>query len=87
MEAATDNYVILVDCSYMQGWTNVGSIVWVKPNHELTDHEMSEIASVYKERLGWNYPDDFCKDITGPDNCDSGNRNGFGKKLMIENNE
>jgi len=34
---ATDRYVALVDCSYMSGWTNVGSILWVRPNLILTD--------------------------------------------------
>lgn len=46
----------------MSGWTNVGSILWVRPNHVLTDDEKSEIAAVYKAKLGWNFPDEFCKD-------------------------
>jgi hypothetical protein len=67
---ATDRYVLLVDCSYMSGWTNVGSIVWVRPNITLTDSELTTIAKVYKEKLGWNFPDDFCVDRHGDDQCD-----------------
>ena len=66
---ATDKYVLLVDCSYMMGWTNVGSIVWVRPGHNLTDTENSDIAKVYKEKVGWEY-DDFCYDKHGPEHCD-----------------
>lgn len=64
---ATDNYVVLVDCSYMSGWTNVGSILWVRPNLKLTDEEMSDIAVVYKSKLNWNFPEDFCQDRHGDD--------------------
>ena len=32
-----NNYVVLVDCSYMSGWTNVGSILWVRPTYTLSD--------------------------------------------------
>lgn len=66
---ATERYVILVDCSYMSGWTNVGSILWVRPNLTLTDQEMSDIATVYKTKLDWNFPGDFCKDKTGSKQC------------------
>jgi hypothetical protein len=66
---ATDNYVLLVDCSYMSGWTNVGSIVWVRPQHVLSDTEMGEITKVYKQKLNWNFPGDFCEDRHGPANC------------------
>lgn len=41
---ATERYVVLVDCSYMSGWTNVGSILWVRPAVVLTDQEMTDIA-------------------------------------------
>lgn len=58
---ASDNYVVLVDCSYMSGWINVGSILWVRPKHVLGDDEMKDIADVYKAKMGWNFPDDFCK--------------------------
>jgi len=40
----------------MSGWTNVGSILWVRPKHVLTPEEMTEIATVYKEKLNWNFP-------------------------------
>jgi len=59
----TDQYVILVDCSYMSGWINVGSILWVRPNYKLSDTEMSDIAAVYKAKMGWNFPEDFCADV------------------------
>jgi len=62
-------YVVLVDCSYMGGWTNVGSILWVRPNVTLSASEMAEIKTVYHERMGWNFPDDFCKDQHGHGNC------------------
>ena len=66
---STDNYVILVDCSYMSGWTNVGSILWVRPNYTLTDAEMASIARVYKAKMDWNFPEDFCNDVHGDDKC------------------
>lgn len=62
---ATERYVILVDCSYMSGWTNVGSILWVRPEVVLTDQEMDDIAKVYKAKLNWNFPGDFCADQHG----------------------
>jgi hypothetical protein len=46
----------------MSGWTNVGSILWVRPEHVLTETETAEIAKVYKEKMGWNFPDEFCLD-------------------------
>lgn len=46
----------------MSGWTNVGSIVWVRPEHVLTDTEKEEIKDVYKRKLNWNFPEDFCLD-------------------------
>jgi hypothetical protein len=64
---ATERYVLLVDCSYMSGWTNVGSIVWVRPETVLTDDEIQEIGQVYKTKLGWNFPNDFCVDRHGSD--------------------
>ena len=71
-----EHYIVLVDCSYMSGWTNVGSILWVKPNYVLTDDDKATIAEVYKNALGWNFPDEFCEDRHGDDNCD-GPSNGF----------
>jgi len=53
---STDQYVVLVDCSYMSGWTNVGSILWVRPKHILTDQEMSDIADVYQKKVGLEIP-------------------------------
>jgi hypothetical protein len=46
----------------MSGWTNVGSILWVRPEHVLTETEHAEIAKVYKEKMGWNFPEEFCLD-------------------------
>lgn len=70
----TENYVVLVDCSYMSGWTNVGSILWVRPDYELTEHEMNDIGRTYKNKLDWNFPKDFCVDRHGDANCDTGNK-------------
>lgn len=76
---ATDNYVLLGDCSYMMSWINVGSIVWVRPSHVLTEAENAEIRSIYKTKLGWEF-DDFCYDKHGTDNSGSVCRNaGAGK--------
>jgi hypothetical protein len=66
---ATDRYLVLVDCSYMMTWTNVGSILWVRPEVVLTDKEMADIAVVYKEKLGWSFPEEFCNDRHGRDSC------------------
>jgi len=41
----------------MNGWTNVGSILWVRPQVVLTETEMSDIAKVYKKKLNWNFPE------------------------------
>merc|ERR1711957_502571 len=65
---ATDNYVLLGDCSYMMDWIDVGSIVWVRPGHELTDAENEAIAAVYKENFDWDY-EDFCYDTHGSESC------------------
>jgi hypothetical protein len=65
---ATENYVLLGDCSYMMDWIDVGSIVWVRPGHQLSDAENAEIARVYKELLGWDY-EDFCYDTHGSESC------------------
>lgn len=62
------NYVLLGDCSYMMDWVDVGSIVWVRPGHVLTEAENAEIRAEYKNKLGWDY-DDFCYDTHGPENC------------------
>jgi len=53
----------------MSGWTNVGSILWVRPEHTLTETETAEIAQVYKERMGWNFPQDFCLDHHDKEQC------------------
>jgi len=53
----------------MSGWTNVGTILWVRPEVVLTDDEMKDIAAVYKAKLGWNFPEDFCADTHGKTNC------------------
>lgn len=69
---ATERYVVLVDCSYMFTWTNVGTIVWVRPELVLTEAELASIAAVYKKALGWNFPQDFCYDRHGDEDCPSG---------------
>eukprot|EP00040_Diaphanoeca_grandis_P042201 m.264390 g.264390 ORF g.264390 m.264390 type:complete len:307 (-) comp55892_c0_seq1:193-1113(-) len=74
---ATDRYVLLVDCSYMMSWVNVGSIVWVRPNITLTTAETTAITNVYKETLGWNFSS-FCVDRHGSAHCD-------GPKLLQAN--
>lgn len=66
---ATENWVALVDCSYMSGWTNVGSILWVKPEYTLSATDMSTLTALYKQKLGWNFPGDFCKDKHGKASC------------------
>jgi hypothetical protein len=53
----------------MSGWTNVGSILWVRPEHVLTETETAEIAKVYKEKMGWNFPDEFCLDHHDKEQC------------------
>ena len=67
---ATDRYVVLSYCSYMSGWTNVGSIIWVRPELTLNGEELAEITKVYKEKLDWNFPEEFCEDRHGDANCD-----------------
>jgi len=54
---ATERYLLLTDCSYMNGWTNVGSIVWVRPEVVLTQPELAEIKQVYKKKLNWDFPE------------------------------
>jgi len=71
---ATDNYVLLGDCSYMMSWIDVGSIVWVRPGHNLTDAENDAIRQQYKTKLGWDY-ESFCYDKHGADNSGSICRN------------
>jgi len=71
---ATDNYVLLGDCSYMLSWIDVGSIVWVRPGHKLTDKENADIKEQYKTKMGWDY-DTFCYDKHGSDNTGSVCRN------------
>jgi len=65
---ATENYVLLGDCSYMMTWIDVGSIVWVRPGHVLEPHEEKMIKSVYYNKLGWNF-DDFCVDVHDSPEC------------------
>lgn len=65
---ATDNYVLLGDCSYMMNWIDVGSIVWVRPGHVLSDEENARIKSVYADKLGWEF-DDFCYDTHDSPEC------------------
>jgi hypothetical protein len=57
--AATEKYSIIAFCSYIMSWINVGSIVWVRPGHELTESENSEIRTLYKNKFNTSY-DDFC---------------------------
>ena len=64
-----EHFVVLVDCSYMSGWTNVGSILWVKPEYTLTDADNEKIADVYMKALGWEYPNDFCYDHHDKEQC------------------
>jgi len=75
LDSKPDRYVVLVDCSYMFSWTNVGSILWVRPNVVLTQAEMDDIAAVYKKVMGWNFPEDFCPTQHGP-SCPTGGVNG-----------
>jgi hypothetical protein len=69
LDAVEDKYVLLVDCSYMNTWIDVGSIVWVRPGVVLSDEDNASIAAVYKAKLGWDF-DDFCYDTHGDANCD-----------------
>lgn len=67
---ATDEHYVIVDyCSYMSGWTNVGSILWVKPEYTLTDADHEKISEVHMDTLGWSYPNEFCYDRHGDDQC------------------
>jgi len=67
---ATDNYVLLGDCSYMMDWIDVGSIVWVRPGHKLSDGENAAIKEQYKAKMGWDY-EGFCSTKHGSDNSGS----------------
>ena len=69
LDAVEDRYILLVDCSYMNTWIDVGSIVWVRPGVVLSEKENESIAKVYKEKLGWDYGE-FCFDVHGDANCD-----------------
>ena len=80
---STDQYVVLVDCSYMSGWTNVGSILWVRPHHILTDQEMADIAKVYDEKMGWKFPDEFCND-KHEDQCTEPSDMAYGQEEVSE---
>ena len=57
----------------MGAWTNVGSIVWVRPGVELTEAEVADVAATYQAKLGhlggWDFPQDFCLDRHGPAQC------------------
>merc|ERR550539_526561 len=59
---STDRYALIYVCSLMFSWTNVGSIIWTKPDVILTEEEMINIKRVYDLKLGWNFPTDFCTD-------------------------
>jgi hypothetical protein len=64
---ATDRYVVLLDCSYMAGETNVGSILWVRPEvDELTPAEMTAVGAAYLDAGlpadSWTFPRDFLED-------------------------
>merc|ERR1719266_667575 len=56
---ATENYTLIGVCSYMMSWVDVGSIVWVRPGHDLTDAENSAIAKLYKDKFNFSYAN-FC---------------------------
>merc|ERR1719411_915678 len=49
---STDRYALIYVCSLMFSWTNVGSIIWTKPNVILTEEEMTNIRRVYDLKLG-----------------------------------
>jgi len=67
----------------MSGWTNVGSILWVRPEHVLTETETAEITKVYKERMGWNFPEDFCKDHHDKEMCtEPASKDGYRTKAL-----
>ena len=72
---ATERYVVLIDCSYISTWTNVGSPLWVRPNVTLTNDEMNDISDVYEKVMGWKFPQEFCKTQHG-DTC-PGEENGI----------
>jgi hypothetical protein len=69
---ATEKYTLIAFCSYMMSWINVGSIVWVRSGHELTDAENQEIAHVYKSKFDIDYST-FCNVRHGNDKCDGPN--------------
>ena len=70
-----NRYVVLVDCSYISTWTNVGSIVWTRPNVELTNDELNDISNVYNKALGWQFPKQFCQTQHGSTCPHSSNSN------------
>ena len=82
--ATDENFVVLVDCSYMSGWTNVGSILWVKPEYNLTDADTEKIAEVYMNALGWEYPNDFCYDLHDNEQCETPENNTKDFKFINE---
>jgi len=65
---AAPKYAVVAFCSYMLSWTNVGSIVWVRPGHELTAAEHREVRTLYRERFNMSY-DTFCEVRHGEDEC------------------
>lgn len=73
---ATNRYVALVVCSYISTWTNVGSIVWVRPNIELTNTELNQLSNVYYHALGWKFPQQFCMTQHGS-SCQNSNTNKY----------
>jgi len=72
---STQRYVALGYCSYMNGWTNVGAILWTKAISNtangstvgmpeavtLTEQELVDIKYVYADKLGWDFQKEFCK--------------------------
>lgn len=65
--AATEKYAIIAFCSYIMSWINVGSIVWVRPGHELTHSERSDIQALYKDKFNISYHT-FCN-VRHGDTC------------------
>jgi len=64
--SANQRYVILVYCSYINTWINVGSIVWVRPDTILSQNELNYISNIYNDTLGWKFPQQFCQTQHGP---------------------
>jgi len=61
LSSSVDRYVVLGACSFISTWTNVASIVWVRPNVTLTQMELDDISDLYGVNLGWEFPKQFCE--------------------------